>query len=122
MCTSVSLKTIFQTGVVAQSPSNDATSVDSAPRTNAGTCPAEPLVDKHKALCSSSWKIIQGGSRKKNDLLRDGQKNQYTKRSPTVWQCTKRVKLTKNRCPATVREENGRYKLEKGHCKHLINK
>jgi len=52
------------------------------------------------------WRIIKEGSRKRTDLLVDGKGNTYTKRSPYVWQCTRKSNNQKNKCPALVREKN----------------
>ncbi len=52
------------------------------------------------------WKIIKEGSRKRTDLLVDEKGNTYTKRSPYVWQCTRKSNNQKNKCPALVREKN----------------
>jgi len=60
-----------------------------------------------------SWEIIKEGSRKKKDLLKDSRGYSYSKRNGSVWQCSRKcaVKTQRNKCSASVKEENGQYIL-----------
>ena len=62
--------------------------------------------ESKKSDKNRGWKIIKEGSRKRTDLLVDEKGNTYTKRSPYVWQCTRKSNSQKNKCPALVREKN----------------
>jgi len=44
------------------------------------------------------WQLLPGGSRKGTDLLKDREGNTYTKRSPNMWQCTKKSDSHNNKC------------------------
>ena len=71
----------------------------------------------------SEWTLKPKGSRKNTDLLLDKDGNTFTKRSPNIWQCTKKSDIQKNKCPALVKEKAGRdgvirYEILKAEHKH----
>jgi len=66
-------------------------------------------------LLQPCWKVKQRASRKRTDLLEDGLGNSYTKRSACVWQCTRMSEQNRNKCPAIVKEKNGKYYPDKSH-------
>ncbi len=53
--------------------------------------------------------------RKNAYVLLDNNGNAYTKKSPNIWQCTKKSDIQKNECPALIkekREPDGTVKFE----------
>jgi len=61
----------------------------------------------------------QETSLKTTDLLVDGDGNEYRKRSPFVWQCTKKSDKEKmKKCPALIREKNGKFLVVNSNHRH----
>jgi len=63
--------------------------------------------------------VIEQEGTMKTTYLVDGDGNEYKKRSPFVWQCTKKSdQEKKKKCPALIREKDGRFFVVSSNHRH----
>lgn len=78
--------------------------------TNLSTVIVKLITREQSCQINNCALLEQEMKAKTTNLLVDGDGNEYKKRSPFVWQCTKKTGLEeKKKCPALIREKNGTF-------------
>ncbi len=103
--------------------SNSTLPLSSSRTTPSGSKQHLPSESGGASETNKQWTLKPKGSRKNTDLLLDVNGNTFTKRSPNIWQCTKKSDSLKNKCPALVKEKTMpdgtiKYEILKAEHKH----